>query len=146
MKPHEHCRFLVDDITIGSDSSSDLRALDAQLRPHLARRGFEENPQNLVSSLPEYCRVNAMSHPCFGLIWRPHDDVLLLPPVKSSADTLKSITDLRRCGGTLFDPLGLFLEFNVQLRLLIRCSRQNADCTGALLPSDLQALEKGAER
>ncbi|KAF4650923.1 hypothetical protein FOL47_000773, partial [Perkinsus chesapeaki] len=141
--PSKHYRLLMDDISLGADSPAELRDLHAQLRPHLARRGFEENPQKLVSSLPERrSSSRALTHPCFGMLWSPSDDTLMVRPVRTSAEGIHTAMDLRRYSGVLFDPLGLLLEYNVQLRLLLRQIRQEIGPSGRLRPDHSQSLVK----
>ncbi|EER06386.1 hypothetical protein Pmar_PMAR006157 [Perkinsus marinus ATCC 50983] len=138
--PTKHVRCLMDDISVGSDDARHLTALRRDITQRLSHRMFETNDKKEVSNLPD--QIPSDPQPCLGVQWHPKCDSLSLKSdLRHKASTVTTVKLLKRYGNGFYDPLGWHLELSMQLRLLCRQARSNADPhTGHLRAEDTQAL------
>ncbi|KAF4678564.1 hypothetical protein FOZ60_016418 [Perkinsus olseni] len=138
--PTKHVRCLMDDISVGSDDARHLTALRRDITQRLSHRMFETNHKKEVSNLPD--QIPSDPQPCLGVRWHPNCDSLSLKSdLRHKASTVTTVKLLKRYGNGFYDPLGWHLELSMQLRLLCRQARSNADPhTGHLRSEDTQAL------
>ncbi|KAF4712110.1 hypothetical protein FOZ63_008577, partial [Perkinsus olseni] len=138
--PTKHVRCLMDDISVGSDDARHLTALRRDITQRLSHRMFETNDKKEVSNLPD--QIPSDPQPCLGVRWHPKCDCLSLKSdLRHKASTVTTVKLLKRYGNGFYDPLGWHLELSMQLRLLCRQARSNADPhTGHLRSEDTKAL------
>ncbi|KAF4676014.1 hypothetical protein FOL47_006814 [Perkinsus chesapeaki] len=138
--PIKHFRCLMDDISLGSDDPEHLTGMRHDIIKQLTYRQFQTNDKKEVSNLPG--KVPADTQPCLGALWYPQKDSLSLKSeLRHKASHVATVKHLKRYANGFYDPLGWHLELSMQLRLLCRQARANADpSTGELQLGDINAL------
>ncbi|EEQ97278.1 gag/pol/env polyprotein, putative [Perkinsus marinus ATCC 50983] len=139
--PAHHIRTLMDDISIASDDAQHLADLVTEVRSGLKNHRFTENVRKLLTTLPE-CRPREPEG-LLGLIWDPKTDTLSVrTELKHLAANLTTLADLRAYSTSLFDPLGICLEYVMRLRKIVRGARLDTDSLSKLSSGIRTALVK----